>query len=236
MISDSDIALLKDIVQSRFSFGENPDDIMWTTTDGDPIDDCDAFWGDPDISDVKYGCSKVVLFYHYLEDYVLKIPFLGECTEDGVYNNFTNATCGSENENNWDYCRAEEIIYELTCGEGLGDLFCGTRYLCDIQGFPVYVSEMSENALDEDAMPHHSSAAGLAYIESKRQEPGKQFYYAPADMDDDTIGMFYDSWGKELTDKLLDFLVDNDIRDCHNGNVAFRDGKIRLIDYSGFYK
>ena len=221
MILDSDIALLKDIVQSRFSFGENPDDIMWTTTDGDPIDDCDAFWGDPDIGDVKYGCSKVVLFYHYLGNYVLKIPFLGECTEDGVYNNFTNAIGGSENENNWDYCRAEEVIYELACGEGLGDLFCGTRY---------------ENALDEDSTPHHSSAAGLDYIKLKRQEPGKQFYYAPADMDDDTIGMFYDSWGKELTDKLLDFLVDNDIRDCHNGNVAFRDGKIRLIDYSSFYK
>ena len=235
MILDSDIALLKDIVQSRFSFGENPNDIMWTTTEGDPIDDCDAFWSDPDISDVKSGCSKVVLFYRYLGDYVLKIPFLGEYMDDGIYINFTNATCGSEDENNWDYCRAEEAIYELACGEGLGDLFCGTRYLCDIQGFPVYVSEMSESALDEDATPHHSSAAGLTYIKSKRQEPGKQFYYA-ADMSDDTIGMFYDSWGKELTDKFLDFLVDNDIRDCHNGNVAFRHGKIRLIDYSGFYE
>ena len=225
MISNSDIALLKDIVQSRFSFGENPNDIMWTTLDGDPIDDCDAFWGDPDIGDVKYGCSKVVLFYNYLGDYVLKIPFLGKCAKDGdYYYNFTN----------WDYCRAEEIIYELACGEGLGDLFCGTKYLCDIQDFPVYVSEMSEDALDEEVMPHHSSVAGLAYIKSKRQE--KQFYYAPMDMDDDTIGLFYDSWGKELTDKLLDFLVDNDIRDCHNGNVAFRDGKIRLIDYSGFYQ
>lgn len=234
MISNSDIALLKDIVQSRFSFGENPNDIMWTTLDGDPIDDCDAFWGDPDIDDVKYGCSKVVLFYYYLGDYVLKIPFLGKCAKDGTYHNFTNAIYGSENENNWDYCRAEEIIYELACREGLGDLFCGTKYLCDIQDFPVYVSEMSESALDEDVMPHHSSAAGLTYIKSKRQE--KQFYYAPMDMDDDTIGLFYDSWGKELTDKLLDFLVDNDIRDCHNGNVAFRDGKIRLIDYSGFYQ
>ena len=55
MISNSDVALLKDIVQSRFSFGENPDDIMWTTEDGDPIDYCDAFWGDPNIGDVKYG-------------------------------------------------------------------------------------------------------------------------------------------------------------------------------------
>ena len=234
MISDSDIVLLRDIVQSRFSFGENPNDIMWTTADGDPIDYCDTFWDDPDIGDVKYGCSKVVLFYNYLGDYVLKIPFLGECFKDGIYINFTNAIVDSEDENSWDYCRAEEIIYELACEKGLGDLFCGTRYLCDIQGFPVYVSEMSESALDEDTTSHRSSAAGLAYIKSKRQEPGRRFYYCPGEMSDDTIGMFYDSWGKELTDKLLDFLVDNDIRDCHNGNVAFRDGKIRLIDYSSF--
>jgi hypothetical protein len=52
MISNSDIALLKDIVQSRFSFQEDPADIMWTTVNGDPIDDCDAFWGDPNIGDV----------------------------------------------------------------------------------------------------------------------------------------------------------------------------------------
>ena len=70
MIPNSDIALLKNIVQSRFSFQEDPVDIMWTTVDGDPIDDCDAFWSDSDIGDVKYGCSKVVLWGLRTEDSV----------------------------------------------------------------------------------------------------------------------------------------------------------------------
>ena len=55
-------------------------------------------------------------------------------------------------------------------------------------------------------------------------------------MEDNILGMFYDSWGAEITDKFLDFLVDNHIRDYYNGNIAFKDGKIRVIDYSSFNK
>ena len=234
MITESDRLYLRHIVQREFSFVEDPRNIMWTDEEGDPIDNCDAFWADSQVNDVKYGCSKVVLFYSYLGDYVLKIPFLGEYTQEGDYRKFVNAQIGRSK--GWDYCRSEEQIYKLACKEGLGDLFCGTVYLCDIDEFPVYISEKSDCALDEEKTPHQSSSDGLAYLESKRNKSGKKFYYCPAEMDDDTIGLFYDSWGKELTDKFLDFVIDNDVRDCHNGNVAFKNGKIRLIDYSGFYR
>lgn len=236
MITDSELLRLKNIVQEKFSFEDDPFDYMWVDGDGEPLDDFDGFWRDPCVIDVKYGCSKVVLFCSYLDDYVLKIPFIGEFLYVGLHREFSNAVVVDNKDVKWDYCRVEEGIYKSACKEGLGDLFCGTRFLCRINGFPIYVSEMSGDALDEDTILHQSSADGLNYIKSKRKEPSRRFLYAPGDMDDDTIGMFYDSWGKELTDKLLDFIVDNDIRDCHNGNVAFRDGKIRLIDYSSFYK
>ena len=232
MITNSTLYQLKDIVQNKFTFEDNPFDIMWLSEDDEPIDYCDSFWKDPYILNVKFGCSKVVLFFTYLDDYVLKIPFIGKKYIDGACHEFT----GCNRVHKWDYCRTEESIYDLACSEGIGDLFCGTRFLCRIQNYPIYISEKSDDALDEDVKLHQSSVAGLDYIDSKRKESGKTFWYAPGDMDNNTIGMFYDSWGKELTDKLLDFLVDNNIQDCHNGNVAFRDNKIRLIDYSGFYR
>lgn len=233
MITDSDLKYYKDIVLKNFSFYDDPFEFMWSTEDGEPIDDCDTLWSDPKIYDVKYGCSKAVLFYGYLDNYVLKIPYLGEYDEfSGQYNKFARAS----KDNPWDYCYVESKIYDMACEAGIEELFCGTKYLCKIDGFPIYLSEKSDAALDEEGDNRLSSKDGINYIRSKRREKEKKFLYCPGDMEDNLIGLFYDSWGKELTDRLLDFLLDNNIRDCHTGNVAFKDGKIRIIDYSSFFK
>lgn len=236
MITDKELESLRGIVLQNFQFMDDPYDFMWVDVDCEPIDNCDALWSDTEVSDVKYGCSKAVLFYPYLDDYVIKIPFCGIYTDDNRYENFLYAMKGIDGGKNWDYCAAEEFLYKKACAVGLGDLFCGTRYLCDIDNFPIYISEKSDCAIDEDETPHNSSVEGMEYIQSKRRQRDVKCIYHPGDMEDNTIGIFYDSWGAEIIDKFLDFLVDNHIRDCHNGNVAFRDGKIRVIDYSSFNK
>ena len=116
MITNADLDSLRDIVLRNFKFMGNPYDFMWTDDDSEPIDDCDAFWTDPRVLDVKYGCSKVVLFYDYLGDYVIKVPFCGVCTEEGKYINFSHATEDPDDiDENWDYCEAEEALYKKAC-------------------------------------------------------------------------------------------------------------------------
>lgn len=237
MITDAELDSLRDIVLHNFKFTGNPYDFMWTDDDSEPIDGCDALWTDPKVLDIKYGCSKAVLFYDYLGDYVIKVPFCGVCTEEGRYINFSHATEDPDDiDENWDYCEAEESLYKKACAAGIGELFCGTRHLCDINNFPIYISEKSDYTIDEDESSRDSSAAGLRFVQSKREQCDIKCIYHPGDMEDNILGMFYDFWGAEITDKFLDFLVDNNIRDCHNGNIAFRDGKIRVIDYSSFNK
>lgn len=237
VISESDLVELRRLVKDKFYFEYDPFEFMWTDYDGEPVDEY-SLLDIPEVSDVRCGCSKAVLFLSYLDDYVIKLPFLG--TEDGIDDDepawFKHAIVeDSDSEHDgWDYCRVEEAIYKKACDQGIEKLFCGTRYLCSFGGFPIYVSEKSDAALCEDKWAHCSSRDGLDYIRSKRKSNSSDFLDCLNDMEDSTIGMFYDSWGKETTDKFLDFLVDNNVRDCHNGNVAFKDGKIRVIDYSSF--
>lgn len=235
MITDAELKNIREIVQEKFHFYDDPYEFMWFDSGYEPVDYCDTFWKDDEVYDVRYGCSKAVLFYKYLHNYVIKIPYLG-VYKDNDKCKFKNAKIWYLKDENWDYCRYEEEIYQKACESGIGKLFCGTRYLCDTDDFPIYVSEKSEDTIDTYSS-HKVSDKGRDYVRSKRSAKSNDIYpYCPGDMSDNTIGMFYDSWGKELTDALLDFLVDNSIDDCHSSNIAFKDGKIRIIDYTGFYE
>lgn len=231
MIDAKDAAKLKGIVKEMCGGLGDPEDFMWLDVDYEPIDDCDSLWSCNGVFDIKYGCSKAVLFTNASEDYVFKVPFFGIEYENGEKLRYSNAQSYSQ----WDYCEVEQDIYEEACAAGLGDMFCGTRYVCSIHGLPVYVSEKSGDALDEEASSRDVSPAGREYIRTKkRTDKCRENMLFQGGLEDETVGMFYDSWGKDKTDKLLKFIEDNDVADCHGGNVAFKDGKIRLIDYSGF--
>lgn len=242
MFSDSDVERAKLLIFQKFYFPDKPNRLMWTDEDGEPIEDLYSIFKDIEgIDRIACGCTKVVLFPSYCDKFVIKIPFLGiveyysqeKESFSGVcyYNDANYRTVKSK----WDHCSLEEFIYNNAVKDGLGDMFCGTRCIGKIDRFPVYISERSGDTLDED-YSHRPSEDGIKYSDSKSSSNKPFCYNMPADMEPETLALFYDSWGKELTDKLVDFLLDNHISDCHNGNVAFRDGKIRLIDYPGFYK
>ena len=242
MFSDSDVERAKLLIFQKFYFPDKPNRLMWTDEDGEPIEDLYSIFKDIEgIDRIACGCTKVVLFPSYCDKFVIKIPFLGMVeyysqekeSFSGVcyYNDADYRTVKSK----WDHCCLEEFIYNNAVKHGLGDMFCGTRYIGKIDRFPVYISERSGDALDED-YSHRPSEEGIKYSYSKSSSNKPFCYDMPADMGPETLALFYDSWGKELTDKLVDFLLDNHISDCHNGNVAFRDGKIRIIDYPGYYR
>lgn len=242
MFSDSDVERAKSLIFQKFYFPDKPNQLMWTYEDSEPIEDLDSIFEEIDgIDYIAYGCTKVVLFPSYCDKFVIKIPFLGMVKYDSQDKNPFRGVCYYKDEDyrtvksKWDHCCLEEFIYNNAVKHGLGDMFCGTRYIGKIDRFPVYISERSGYALDED-YGHRPSEEGIKYSASKSSSDNVACYNMPASMEPETLALFYDSWGKELTDKLVDFLLDNHISDCHNGNVAFRDGKIRIIDYPGFYK
>lgn len=242
MFSDSDVEQAKSLIFQKFYFPDKPNRLMWTDEDSEPMEDLDSIFGEIDgIDRIACGCTKVVLFPSYCDEFVIKIPFLGMVEFVSQKKNSFSGVCYYNDadyrtvKSKWDHCCLEEFIYNNAVKHGLGDMFCGTRYIGKIDGFPVYISERSGYALDED-LGHHPSEEGIKYTTSKKSGASLSCYNMPASMEPETLALFYDSWGEELTDKLVDFLLDNRISDCHNGNVAFRGGKIRIIDYPGFYK
>ena len=70
MISESDLVELRRLVKDKFYFEYDPFEIMWTDYDGEPVDEY-ALLDLPEVTDVRCGCSKAVLFLSYLDDYVI---------------------------------------------------------------------------------------------------------------------------------------------------------------------
>lgn len=239
MVDNETLEEVRRLVHSNFHFPQNPRDILWTDLDGEPWNDIETMFDDcGDYDDVRCGCSKIVLFPYYLNDFVIKIPFLGERNGEEFYK-FSNIKCFDFNhrfKTGWDHCELEAYVYQLAVKNNIADMFCGTYYIGDFEGFPLYISEKSGKIIDEDLI-HHPSEAAKKYTLSKAPKDSQpNSWNMPAGMEPDALGLFYDFWGKESTDKLVNFIVDNKIQDCHNGNVAFKDDKICIIDYPGFYK
>lgn len=242
MFSDSDVERAKSLIFQKFYFPDKPNRLMWTDEDSEPIEDLDSIFEDIEgIDYVTYGCTKLVLFPLYCDEFVIKIPFLGMIERDSQEKRHFGGACYYKDadhktiKSEWDHCSLEEFVYNNAVKHGLGDMFCGTRCIGKIDRFPVYISERSGYALDED-FDYRPSEEGIKYSASKFSSDKDFWHSMPANMEPETLALFYDSWGKKLVDKLVDFLLDNHISDCHNGNVAFKDGKIRIIDYPGFYK
>lgn len=187
----------------------------------------DALW-------FEYGCSKIVFGFRELENYVVKMPFFGQWIEK--YNSTTNdydivykkyKYCSKNNPN--DYCRKESEVYKMLQKDGLANLAFGTYFLFYIGDVPVYMSEMCEkNGLDSSECYFNISKESKEKGEQKGKRNGHIMY-------DDMISVFIEQYGEAITDKLLEFISKNGIRDFHNGNVGYdSDGLLRVLDYSGF--
>lgn len=233
MITLKDAHDIADVVRDSIGFDGDPAESMWVSNkDYYPmVDPKEVLVGDS-VTNVMYGCTKVVVFCDTLKDYVIKIPFLGTVDSvDGKRRYYENAGMFK-----WNYCALESQIYEEACAAGLGDMFCGTMFCCYIDRYPVYVSEKSELTLDETEFVC-SSSDGSYWVRDKSASVIAEYSIDPyliAGLDKNTAGMFYDCYGEDRADALIDFLLENGINDCHDGNIAYVGDEIKLIDYSSF--
>ena len=187
--------------------------------------------------DYAYGCSKLVLFYEALPNWVVKIPFIGEhYEEDNSWVDFQNANrynlfpIADDN----DYCAIEAYLAEEATEYGLEKMFAQTFFLTEINGVKIYLSEKIEN--------DYYSCCCRKYKDknSARRAEWLRDSYCKTDIEKYVLtgvdlAFFIDAYGLWQTELLIAFLTDYKVEDLHHGNIGFdNNGNIKLIDYSGF--
>lgn len=187
------------------------------------------------------GATKLVLAYADLPHYVVKIPFVGckvyDCDENDNYDlvndasfdyNFADASHGELNlEHSWDYCEAEEKIYQKASNH-LKNLFVETIYVCSIGGHPIYVSpEMVDEFYWEDADNASEESIKLA---KKMCSAKKNFFLA-----DEIVSVIIEQQGKEIAQEMMKFIAQYSLNDFHTNNLMYdSDGILKFIDYAGY--
>jgi hypothetical protein len=199
---------------------------------------------------IRNGASKCVLFFKELLKYCVKIPFQGlEYFEwdDEIHNyddtpNYMgfhyaadifrgDAIQYRDSVSEWDYCDVESFIAEKAIEWGLGDCFALTFYVGDINHYPIYVAEKVDCTYGCD----HYDFESPTYKDSYRRAQEIEDEMDLTIVDPKVFGFFIDNYGEETARKLLDFIMYFRIGDLRpNDNIGFRDGKIKIIDYSDF--
>ena len=130
-------------------------------------DDADSFYYNlPDKTKIffnhyMYGASKIVLIPTEA-DFVVKIPFNGsyydglnnenDNEDDLVFEEFLDAGAVSE----WDYCAEEEYRYNIAKELNFHEFFAQTKFLFEINDYPIYIQEKCEvfSQLDDNSVSH----------------------------------------------------------------------------------
>jgi hypothetical protein len=194
----------------------------------------------PHCLSVRCGASKVVLFYTELTKlgYCVKIPFLGveEYDEDTgeFYHSsyeYANSIFGSWTEyraqtSTWDYCNVESFICERAKDENLDKFFACTFYLCDINHHPIYLAEIADSTMSIPC----ENCKSPTWSESYQKGLNFENYF----VSDEAMGFFIDNYGESECHRFLNFLDRFNVGDLSESNIGFKDGKIKLIDYSDF--
>lgn len=199
----------------------------------DHYDDC----GEEDYSDVRFLChadrynngvTKIVLFYDDLDDWVIKIPILGNyIEEDDEYCDFCNSGTTGDN----DYCLTETEYCEDAVEFGIGDLFAKTYYVCNINGVNFYCSErINKTYCDIRHLACYVHPESYTRAQTLKRSCGYDCY-----LETKELGFFVDGYGELAAEKLIQFLQDWGIEDLHHGNLGFdKDGYIKIIDCAGW--
>lgn len=202
----------------------------------------------------SHGVSKVVFNIPEIAElgYVVKIPctyavsddfdFYTRIIDDGDYfthansifhnNNMINSITDSSLDNNtneenarWDYCLTEARITNLIENSSIEKFFAKTYYLCDVHGYPIYIQEQMVGY------------TGCERFSEKTKERAKRYNSLIHNFENAHVALYFiENWGDvpELVD-FLQFIEKASINDLHTGNMMYdSNGKLRLIDYSGF--
>lgn len=168
------------------------------------------------------GASKLALIFKDFH-YVIKIPFSGNYSEDDYeYGDFYNAgPWGS-----WDYCEAEENIYQEAKKYGIEACFAKTEKITTINKYPIYKQEYVK-VYDYGVSSCHTKQDEEKVSSFCHKE---DFYACECNWLADVLAYF----GEQIFNKLIFFIRDNDINDLHNGNIGYIGTRPVLMDYSGW--
>jgi hypothetical protein len=134
------------------------------------------------------------------------------------------------------YCKTEYDNYRSAIEEGFGDYFAVMDFCGIVDGIEVYLQERAE--LDEysfeSSMHKYVSSC---YPEDQYPDEDKREELIESAMFDCDIEDYVTAFLGSDTDYLIEFLYEHEINDLHYGNWGYaRDGRIIMIDYSGFFE
>lgn len=213
-----------------------PNNGLWAHYEEDGCEDYswyEDFRYECDADSIEHGATKIVLFYDEIPDWVVKIPCKGEyLEEEDEYRPFKGACRFFPVSREWDYCEGEVHISKTAFYAGLEEMFALTYFLFMYEDTPIYVSErVPKSRWINPRWKDEEYSWSIAKDISRYR---KDDLYDSC-LDEEVIAFLVDAYGEMKTHELIDFIVENDIRDLHNGNVGFtKDMKIKILDYSGF--
>lgn len=200
---------------------------------------------------VANGVSKCVFLFDDFPDIVVKIPFTGAGFEDednededeeehDLYEDYSGASmcCGNHRlERDWDYCEAEEQIYQDAALAGVSDFFAETACIGMIDNHPIYVQERASVYYD-----HYKSYQALytscqitkICLRIASKSGGSLTFEDCWTVNRIWLAEFAKVWGDQAAVKLLNFLKIEEVEDLHSENLGFIGGKPVIIDYSSF--
>lgn len=186
-------------------------------------------------SSYNSGATKLVFFFDEFPEVVVKLPLLGDAVydaESGEFLKIENKYLGAQYSSSTpgDYCSQEETLYlyaESCCVE---QFFTETEYICTCGELDIYVSKRAD-CKDVWGLGVSEETSKKARAFKKEIEDADSYL-----LFDDMYLDFLVEAGYELSSimDLLTFIRDYEVSDFHSDNWGFVDGKIRIIDYSGF--
>ena len=160
------------------------------------------------------GVSKVCLFHDALENYVIKFGF-------------------SDIASQRDYCMIEYQNYQLAKENGFAAYFPYTDFLGNFDGVNFFIQERACCSEDDITSKWYENMREVMedyHDESEDEdEINSRVWDAVYDMDDiDRANLTFED------DSFLDFLMEYEIGDLHEGNFGYIDDRIVIIDFSGW--
>lgn len=223
-----DYSEFKNFLRKRFCdelSDEQFDLLTWKYKDEDYEEEIESCYEDiKELVGAKWvntGESKIVFYFSEYPEWVVKIPFQGVRFVD------EENTVSYTDTYTTNYCEAELCYYYDAINEEVEDAFAEEHWLFDMCGADFYCAEYCE-LMTCDKMEASEKARTVAEkIKKNSISPYNDiFQWTP---------LLIDCYGEEFSKRVVDFIIKQDIEDLHNENVGFsRDGKFKLIDYSGF--
>ena len=169
------------------------------------------------------GATKIV-FPELFGDIVVKIPLVG------AYRNWNG--CKLKEEDKYErYCDDNHLETEVGYysdyikNSTLEDLFIETEYVGQINNMKIYIQEKT--------VPFEQTDFPVLSDDTYASAEESEFYDVVGD-DIETICAFYAEFGINKGDEILQELENWGLRDIHQGNIGYLNGKLKIYDYGGF--